>query len=90
MRSRHQTTIGKVMAWIALAAFLLALVIQTVHWEAGLAAWLCVFALCLLPARGHLRLAFGRVEPGPRKPFADRRLEFERGVLNKAGSHPNS
>ena len=69
MRLRHQTSIGKIMVWIAIMAFLLALLVQSMQGRSGLAFGICVVVLTMLPAKRHLRLAFGRVNPGANRCF---------------------
>jgi hypothetical protein len=69
MRTRHQVSIGKVMAWIALIALLLAAVLQFVRREQGMVFGICLLILLVIPSKGHLRLAFGKMQPRPCKPL---------------------
>lgn len=90
MRSRHPTSIGKIMVWIAITAFLLALLVQSIQGRTGLPLNICVVILTMLPAKRHLRLAFGRVNTGPRGHLVNRGVEFDSEAFHEAAPATHS
>ncbi len=90
MSTPNQMSIGKIMAWIALVAFVLALAVQVRRQEAGLAWFLCMTVVFMLPARSHIRLAFAKVPRVADEPLTPCRAGVTGEVLNTGDTPPDS
>ncbi len=85
-----QISIGKIMAWIALVAIVVALALEFRRHEAGLAGFLCVTVVFMLPARNHLRLVFAKGPRVPDKALTPRRAGVAGEVLSTGDTPPDS
>jgi hypothetical protein len=63
MYNTYQTSIGRIMAYNFLFAFLFAAVLEIARYQPGCALAIIVIAVLMVPARSHLRLAFSNSAP---------------------------